>query len=81
MGAMPGRLPAFKLMNGFWLVGLSAGASPAEPDRPAIAIRRAEGPITVDGDLSDPGWRGATKIETWYETNRPAPPRSLGRAG
>jgi hypothetical protein len=23
----------------------------------------------VDGDLSDPGWQGARKVETWYETN------------
>ena len=23
----------------------------------------------MDGDLSDPGWKGATKITTWYETN------------
>jgi hypothetical protein len=23
----------------------------------------------VDGDLSDPGWQGATKVTTWYETN------------
>jgi hypothetical protein len=69
MGAMPRSLLASKIVNALWLVGLSAGASPAEPDRPAIAIRRAEGPITVDGDLSDPGWRGATKVETWFETN------------
>src|SRR5262249_54527455 len=24
---------------------------------------------TIDGDLSDPGWQGATKVDTWYETN------------
>jgi hypothetical protein len=23
----------------------------------------------MDGDLSDPGWKGATKVDTWYETN------------
>jgi hypothetical protein len=33
-----------------------------------IGIKRAAGPITVDGDLSDPGWRGATRIDRWYET-------------
>ena len=32
-------------------------------------MQRASGPIKVDGDLSDPGWQGATKITTWYETN------------
>jgi len=34
-----------------------------------IRIRRAAGPIKVDGDLSDPGWTDAVKITTWYETN------------
>ena len=35
----------------------------------AIAIRRASGPIAVDGDLSDPAWRDAARVEVWYETN------------
>src|SRR5204863_7078005 len=34
-----------------------------------IHITRAAGPIVMDGDLSDPGWKGATKVDTWYETN------------
>jgi hypothetical protein len=34
-----------------------------------IAISRAAGPISVDGNLSDAGWKGATKVTTWYETN------------
>lgn len=34
-----------------------------------IRISRAAGPIVMDGDLSDPGWKGATRIETFYETN------------
>ena len=34
-----------------------------------IRITRAAGPIVVDGDLSDPGWQGATRVDTWYETN------------
>lgn len=32
-----------------------------------IAITRAAGPIRIDGDLSDEGWRGATRIDRWYE--------------
>lgn len=36
---------------------------------PAMTIHRAAGPITIDGDLSDPGWQGALKSETWFETN------------
>ena len=35
----------------------------------AIRISRAAGPITVDGDLSDEGWRNATRIDKWYEAN------------
>ncbi|MDE3155361.1 MAG: carbohydrate binding family 9 domain-containing protein [Acidobacteriota bacterium] len=34
-----------------------------------IRIRPAAGPITIDGDLSDPGWRGATRVDHWYEIN------------
>jgi hypothetical protein len=40
------------------------GEAPAE-----IHITRAAGPIVVDGDLSDPGWQGATRVETFYETS------------
>ena len=36
---------------------------------PPISIQRAKGPITLDGDLSDPGWQGITPISKWYETN------------
>ncbi|HEY1913203.1 MAG TPA: DUF5916 domain-containing protein, partial [Vicinamibacterales bacterium] len=35
---------------------------------PRLTITRATGPITVDGDLSDEGWKGATRIDKWYET-------------
>ncbi|HVS02507.1 MAG TPA: DUF5916 domain-containing protein, partial [Thermoanaerobaculia bacterium] len=35
---------------------------------PALEIRRASGPIAVDGDLSDPAWQDAIPITTWYET-------------
>ena len=30
---------------------------------------RATGRITVDGDLSDEGWKNATRVEKWYEIN------------
>jgi uncharacterized protein DUF5916 len=33
-----------------------------------IHISRASGPIVIDGDLSDEGWRNATRVEKWYET-------------
>ncbi len=34
-----------------------------------IAVTRTNAPIVVDGNLSDAGWQGATKVTTWYETN------------
>jgi len=33
----------------------------------SIAITRASGPIAIDGDLSDPAWRTAVRIDKWYE--------------
>jgi hypothetical protein len=32
-----------------------------------IHISRAKGPIAIDGDLSDEGWKGATRVEKFYE--------------
>ena len=34
-----------------------------------IHISRAHGPIVVDGDLSDEGWKDATRVEKFYEVN------------
>jgi uncharacterized protein DUF5916 len=33
-----------------------------------IQITRAAGRITIDGDLSDEGWQGATRVDKWFET-------------
>jgi hypothetical protein len=33
------------------------------------AITRAKGSITIDGNLSDEGWRDALRIDRWYEIN------------
>jgi hypothetical protein len=43
---------------------LVAQETPAE-----IRISRATGPIEVDGSLGDAGWKDATRVETFYETN------------
>jgi hypothetical protein len=48
---------------------LLGGAAMAADAPPNMMIRRATGPITIDGDLADAGWQGALKSETWYETN------------
>jgi hypothetical protein len=44
-------------------------AAQSELSGDAIHIARTTGPITVDGELSDPGWRTAHRVEQWYETN------------
>jgi hypothetical protein len=53
-----------------------AAARPEPPSAPAgdaapasLPIARAAGPISIDGDLADSGWRGAAPITTWFETN------------
>jgi Domain of unknown function (DUF5916)/Carbohydrate family 9 binding domain-like len=47
-----------------------------------IRIGRASGSIAVDGDLSDEGWRDATRVVTWYEVspgdNSEPPVKSIG---
>src|SRR5207253_2678158 len=35
---------------------------------PPITIRRATGTITIDGEMSDPGWQGVDTVGTWFET-------------
>src|SRR5437870_3316620 len=40
----------------------------APPAPPPITIRRAEGAIRIDGDLSDPGWKNAATIDKFYGT-------------
>ena len=51
------------------MAALAAGSSVASAQSAqsgeTIRISRAAGPITVDGDLSDEGWRGATRVEKW----------------
>ncbi len=56
-----------------WTVALVATAEPARAQSSLAGetfhITRAAGPIIIDGDLSDDGWRDATRIEKWYEIN------------
>src|SRR5436305_9628370 len=52
---------------GFAPVSLSAQTPAEEPNE--IHVTRAAGPIEVDGSLDDPGWKGAVRIDTFYETN------------
>src|SRR5262245_59915583 len=49
-----------------WPVPPAAAQSALSGD--TIHISRTTAPIVVDGDLSDEGWRHATRVEKWYET-------------
>ena len=53
------------------MAGLSAVAAadePTPPVPPPLSLPRVSGPIVVDGDLSDPGWKGAAVVDTFFET-------------
>lgn len=47
-----------------------------------IPIARSAGPIRLDGELDDPGWKVAPRVESWFETspadNVPAKVRNVG---
>ncbi len=47
---------------------LSCGSAFAQAPEP-VHIARTDAAITIDGDLGDPGWKNATKIEKFYEIN------------
>ncbi|HVT58643.1 MAG TPA: DUF5916 domain-containing protein [Thermoanaerobaculia bacterium] len=56
-------------MTAVTMPAMAAADRAADEAPPAIHLTRAAGPIAIDGDLSDPGWQGATRVETFYETN------------
>ncbi|MGE5276640.1 MAG: DUF5916 domain-containing protein, partial [Acidobacteriota bacterium] len=56
------------------LLLLTARAGQAQPAAvptpgPPIHVPRATSPITIDGKLSDPAWKDAAVLDTFYETN------------
>ena len=67
---------------GFVVVLVCAAASAAQDTPPPIEVHRATGPIHVDGDLSDPGWKDAAVIEDFWETQPGdnVPPKVVTRA-
>jgi hypothetical protein len=50
------------------LTVIAASSARAQDSPPPIALPKTHGEITVDGDLSDPGWKDAAVIDTFYET-------------
>lgn len=48
--------------------------APEQPDAgswstPVISVPRATGPVVIDGELSDPPWASAARIDIFYEYN------------
>jgi hypothetical protein len=78
------RFPAGAAVLLSFVIAVPCGLRAAEPPAPTtpqastststqpprLAIRRATGPITIDGDLSDPGWKDAVRIDTFWETKK-----------
>ena len=67
------------------LLAFPLSALAAEEARPSIRMPRITAPITVDGDLSDPGWQEAVQVELSYEVsvtdNGPAPVKTTAYLG
>jgi hypothetical protein len=68
---MYARLIGVEMMAAALLATFVAPAAEAQSalSGEPIHVSRAVGSIAIDGDLSDEGWRGATRVEKWYETN------------
>ncbi len=49
--------------------GLDAARAADLDARVALPVSRTSGTMRVDGVLDDDGWKGATPIDTWYESN------------
>ena len=71
------RLSIF-LLHSFLIAGVlfpvSAGSKTPDKDKtpvysPELTVRRAAGPIKVDGYIEDAGWKGAAKADRFAEHN------------
>ena len=73
IGCARRRPLAFALLPFLFTAGVLAQDAPPPPadasGSPPLTIRRAAGEIVVDGKLGDPGWEGASRVDTWFETN------------
>ena len=56
---------------------LAAEGPPAPQVGPPLTIPRLSSPVTIDGRLSEPAWKDAAVLDTFYETNpgENTPPR------
>src|SRR5437867_3314588 len=59
----------FVFLFAFAVVAPAIARAAAPQPGPPLTIRRAAGPIVIDGELSDAGWQGIAPDSVWYETN------------
>jgi uncharacterized protein DUF5916 len=61
---------SFSFLNALVVCALSGPARAQDAPAPeTLHMQRAQGAITVDGALDDPGWQGVPAVDVWYETN------------
>jgi hypothetical protein len=65
----PVRLAALAALSSAAIAAAGAAGAQESLRGPEIVIARATGAITVDGALSDPGWRGAARVDAWFEAS------------
>jgi hypothetical protein len=75
-----GRIWTARVASAILVLGACPGAH--SEDNPRLSVARAAGPITVDGSLNDPGWKGAAEIGPFFETypGDDTPPKVRTRA-
>jgi len=64
--AVPGSV--VRVAGGLLVFAVCAAASAAQDAPAPIEVHRISGPIQADGDLSDPGWKDAAVIDSFWET-------------
>jgi hypothetical protein len=69
MAAVRRGLVSLVLLSLLVFAAAPLNAQNAQDTAPEIRIARTAGLIVMDGDLSDAGWQGATRVDTFYETN------------
>src|SRR6185436_19407823 len=63
------RMRAVVCASALLLSGAAGASAQTALSGPQLRVTPATGVITVDGELGDPGWEGASRIDTFYETS------------
>lgn len=57
------------LVSAGLLLASPTGGATADPRIPELSIARIDGGIVLDGQLSEPTWQEARRVEEWFETS------------